>query len=69
MVWLGCDKLSSFRACLNFIVFLLCFSCSKNDRFQNLHGFAVVLLVFLCSGGVWVGYAPPKNGKECQSGG
>ena len=55
---------------------VLVFGCSyfvslwlQNDRLQNSHGLAVVLFVFWCFGGVWIGGAPPKNGKECQSGG
>ena len=43
--------------------------CSIFDRLQNLHGVAVVFACFVVVWGVGVRYAPPKNGKECQSGG
>ena len=55
---------------------VLVFRCSyffslwlQNDRLQNLHGVAVVFACFVVVWGVGVRYAPPKNGKECQSGG
>ena len=52
-----------------FWLFLFCSLWLQNDRLLDLYGLAVVLLVFLRSVGVWVGCTPPKNGKECQSGG